>query len=123
MMLLMVAQLTFPLIGILFLNYFFDNPIDKKKFTYISLFIIGIFLLIYLLPNKFFNFMNNEELQYFDEQIAQVSNNPNYMQQYEDFKSEVENVRILIFKKDALRSLFFYHSNNCVAFSLPLWQN
>lgn len=106
-MMLILAQLSFPLLGILFLKEIFKNGIDKKKLNYTMLGTIGVFVLFYLLPSTFFSFFSYEEVGFFNKQLAAVSNNPGAAQQYEQLRSEIEGVRIAIFKADVLRSIFF----------------
>jgi hypothetical protein len=107
-MMLVLAQLAFPLLGILFIKEMFENKFDKKKLMYTMIGTIGVFVVFYIVPQLFFNFFNTEETGYFEKQIsAYTSSNPSAVGQFEQFRSEIEAVRIEIFKADVLRSIFF----------------
>lgn len=106
-MMLILVQLSFPLLGFLFLNKLLKNEINKKQFIYVSLSVTGILLLFYIMPSVWFGFFNNAELVQFDKLLENYKNNPNALMQIRDLKDEIVNARIGIFKKDCLRSLFF----------------
>lgn len=104
---LILVQISFPFLGVLFLKEIFERKIDKKKLLYAVLAINGILLLFYVMPGAFFSFVTSAESDSFSNQLAKIGNNPEYQNQYNIFISELENARIAIFKKDVLRSLFF----------------
>ena len=106
-MMLILVQLSFPLLGFLFLNNFIKNGVDKKRFLYVSLGISSLFLLFYMIPATWFDFLSKMEIQHFNNQLSNYNNNPNVLMQIEEFKKELIDIRIDIFKKDCLRSLFF----------------
>jgi hypothetical protein len=106
-MMLVLVQVSFPLLGILFLNNLITNGIDKKRFLYVSIGLGAIFVLFYVAPGFWFDFLSKDEAQQINSQLAVYRNDPGSMRQIEDWKNELINARILIFKKDCLRSLFF----------------
>ena len=105
-MTLVIAEVTMPLLGFLGLAELLKKPEDFqkniKKF-YIALGITaGICLLFYLAPKLFFSFLSQNEA----EQFAAMSKGKDGAL-YANFATQLENVRIAIFRKDALRSLLF----------------
>ncbi len=106
-MMLYIVQISFPLMSVLFLKSFLKKEVDKKKLIYVTLSVSGLFFLFYLIPTIWFDFLTKTEAQYFDQQMLNVKNNTAYLSQWEGLKTELVNARILIFKKDCLRSLFF----------------
>ena len=103
-MILVLAQISFPLLGLLFLNELLKVKLNKKKLLYTMGATIGVFLLIYIFPTLWFSFFNNDELTYFDKQASLY---PQAIQQINLIKDEIEHVRIAIFKADVMRSIFF----------------
>ncbi len=105
-MILVIVELTIPLVAILVLNKIFKQPdilIKKKKAFYVSLGLTGGFALLFLMfPDVFFSFFSQYELQRFAQ--FKQSNNP---AQVAAFMSSLAEVRIAIFRSDALRSLVF----------------
>lgn len=112
-MILVIAELTIPLLAFIALNKIFTKPeILKKKikllFVSVNPFYLsfgltaGIIFLFYLLPTTFFSFLN----QYETIQFAQMMQG-NDAAQISLYIQSLEDVRIAIFKNDALRSLFF----------------
>ncbi len=105
-MILVIAELTIPLLAFITVNEIIKNPdIIKQniKAFYISLGLTGgVALLFWLMPTTFFNFFSHNELQQFN--MLKQSNNP---AQVDAFMTNLENVRIAIFKADALRSFLF----------------
>ena len=105
-MTLVIAEVTMPLLGFLGLAELMKNPDGSqkniKKF-YIALGITaGICLLFYLAPKTFFSFLSQGEA----EQFAAMSKGKDGAV-YAQFASQLEDVRVAIFRKDALRSLLF----------------
>jgi hypothetical protein len=101
---LIIAQISLPFVGLLFLKEIFNRSIDKKKLLYALLAINGLLLLFLALPATFFDFITNQESNGFSKQIAQ---NPQYTDQINIFISELEKARITIFRLDTMRSLLF----------------
>ena len=105
-MTLVIAEITMPLLGFLGLAELMKDPDgfqkNIKKF-YIALGITaGICLLFYLSPKTFFSFLSQGEA----EQFAAMSKGKDGAV-YAQFASQLEDVRVAIFRKDALRSLLF----------------
>ena len=105
-MTLVIAEVTMPLLGFLGLAEIAKSPEDFKKNLkkfYIAFGVTaGICLLFYLVPNVFFNFLSQEEAK----QFAELRSGKDGAA-YAAFATQLENVRIAIFRKDALRSLLF----------------
>ncbi len=105
-MILVIAELTIPLLAVLTLNKLLKEPgllLKKKKAFYISLGLTaGMAFLFYLFPDTFFTFFSRYELN----QFAQLrhTNNP---AQVAVFTNSLKDVRMAIFRADVLRSLFF----------------
>ena len=105
-MTLVIAEVTMPLLGFLGLAEIAKSPKgfkqNAKKF-YIALGITaGFCLLFYIAPKVFFSFLSQGEA----EQFATMSKGKDGAL-YANFATQLENVRVTIFRKDALRSLLF----------------
>jgi len=112
-MILVIAELTIPLLAFMALHKIFTEPqIIKKQiklFSFpISVFNISFGLLVviilsfYFIPSFFFSFLSESETLQFG-QMMQGDDNA----QVTIFMNSLQDVRIAIFKNDALRSLFF----------------
>ena len=105
-MTLVIAEVTMPLLGFLGLAEMVKSTENAKK--YMTKFFIamgvtaGFCLLFYLMPKTFFNFLSQEEAKQFASMSAGKDGAI-----YAQFASQLENVRVAIFRKDALRSLIF----------------
>lgn len=106
-MMLVVVQLSFPLLGGLFIQQLIDNQVDKKKFLYIILGANALFFIFYFVPNLFFDFLNRTEVEAFETQLANYKTNPGYYNSLMGIREALINARIEIFKKDCLRSWVF----------------
>lgn len=107
-MMLILAQLSFPLLGFLFLNKLIKGEqIDRKRFLYISGGLAGLFFLFYIMPTLWFDFFSRNEINQFNKLLGNYKGNPNAISQIKDLKAEIVNARVEIFKQDVLRSLFF----------------
>ncbi len=105
-MTLVIAEVTMPLLGFLGLAEIAKSPEffkqNLKKF-YIALGITaGICLVFYLAPKAFFSFLSQNEA----EQFAAMSKGKDGAL-YANFATQLEDVRVAIFRKDTLRSLLF----------------
>ena len=105
-MTLVIAEVCMPLLGFLGLAEIVKNPENFKK-NLSKLFIAlgitaGLCLLFYLTPKTFFNFLSQDEAS----QFAQLKAGKDGAL-YAAFATQLENVRVAIFRKDALRSLLF----------------
>lgn len=105
-MTLVIAEVTMPLLGFLGLAEIDKSPENFKqnmKKFYIALGITaGICLVFYIAPKVFFNFLSQGEA----EQFAAMSKGKDGAL-YANFATQLENVRVAIFRKDAMRSLLF----------------
>ena len=105
-MTLVIAEVTMPLLGFLGLAEIAKSPESFKqnlKKFYIALGITaGICLVFYLAPKAFFSFLSQNEA----EQFAAMSKGKDGAL-YANFATQLENVRVAIFRKDTLRSLLF----------------
>lgn len=105
-MTLVIAEVCMPLLAFLALAEMFKNSDALKnnmRYFWISLGITGgLCLLFYALPQTFFSFLNKGEASQF-QQLAKGQDGA----MYQMFATQLENVRVAIFRKDALRSLFF----------------
>ncbi len=106
-MMLILVQISFPLLGLLFLHRLMNEGIDRKKFLYVSLGLSGLFLLFYVMPTVWFKFIGKQELQAINDQMANIRNNAEMLRQFDEWKNELVKARIAIFRKDTFRSLFF----------------
>ncbi len=105
-MTLVIAEVCMPLLGFLGLAEIVKDPETFKKNLpkfFIALGVTaGICLLFLALPKTFFSFLSQDEAS----QFAQLSKGQDGAA-YAAFATQLENVRIAIFRKDALRSLLF----------------
>lgn len=105
-MTLVIAEVTMPLLGFLGLAEIAKSPESFKqnlKKFYIALGITaGFCLLFYMAPKLFFSFLSQGEAEQFG-QLAKGTDGAIY----QAFASQLESVRVAIFRKDAMRSLLF----------------
>ena len=105
-MTLVMAEVTMPLLGFLGLAEIVKNPDDfkknQKKFFIALGITAGLCMVFYLAPKVFFNFLSQEEAK----QFASLSSGKDGSV-YASFAAQLEDVRVAIFRKDALRSLLF----------------
>ena len=105
-MTLVIAEVTMPLLGFIGLAEMVKSPENAKKNMtkfFIALGVTaGFCLLFYLMPKTFFNFLSQEEAKQFASMSAGKDGAI-----YAQFASQLEDVRVAIFRKDALRSLIF----------------
>ena len=105
-MTLVIAEVCMPILAFLALAEVMRNPEILKKnmyYLYVSFGLTaGLCSLFYIAPNVFFNFLSQGEAT----QFAQLTNGKDGAI-YQMLVNDIENVRMAIFKKDALRSFFF----------------
>jgi len=105
-MTLVIAEVCMPLLAFLALAEIFKNPDTIKqnmKYFYISFALTGgICLLFYIMPQTFFSFLSKAEAAQFQELQAGADGAV-----YKTFATQLENVRVAIFRKDTIRSFFF----------------
>ncbi|MDR2927453.1 MAG: YfhO family protein [Cytophagaceae bacterium] len=107
-MTLVIATVTIPLLAMLGLKAVIDNPVivkQKANWFLAALGITGgIALLFYLVPDVFFSFISDNEL---DAITLQQAKEPAMAAQYDMLMQELAVARRSILKADALRSLIF----------------
>ena len=105
-MTLVIAEVTMPLLGLMGLAEIVKSPESFRqniKKYWIALGITaGFCLLFYIAPKLFFSFLSQGEAQ----QFTQLTSGKDGAA-YQAFASQLEDVRVAIFRKDALRSLLF----------------
>ncbi len=105
-MILVIAELTIPILAFMALGKLISDPsiLKKKKNSLYYAFALsgGIILLFYITPSTFFEFLSDSEKS----QFADLMNGGN-ASQVKVYLASLENVRIAIFRADALRSLIF----------------
>ena len=105
-MTLVIAEVCMPLLACLALAEVYKHPeVLRKnmKYFWISLGLTaGLCLVFYVAPKMFFNFLSSDEALQF-KQLQAGKNGADYVA----FASNLENVRIGIFRSDVLRSLLF----------------
>lgn len=115
-MILVIAELTIPLLAILALKEIFDRPEilkEKKKQFYIAFGLTGgLALLFWLTPSTFFSFITDSEnvaiTRQMNNYLAQSPENTGQIREYFDnIIPNLETARIAIFKADAIRSFLF----------------
>lgn len=104
-MTLVIAEVCMPMLGLLGLAEIVKSPEDfkknLKKFWIALGTTAGICLLFYIAPKLFFSFLSQGEAQ----QFAQLTTGKDGAM-YASFASQLEDVRVAIFRKDAIRSFF-----------------
>ena len=105
-MTLVIAEVCMPLLGLLGLAEILKQPDGFKKNLkkfFIALGITaGVCLLFFIAPKLFFNFLSQGEA----EQFAQLTTGKDGAL-YQAFATQLEDVRVAIFRKDAIRSFLF----------------
>ncbi len=108
-MILVIADLAIPVLGILTLNEIFKKPSiirEKIKFLYLALgMTAGLALLFYMLPQTFFSFLSQAEAEAIASQRSSID--PAQAGQFDTIVYNMEAVRIAIFRSDTIRSLIF----------------
>ena len=107
-MTLVIAEVCMPLLAFLALAELFKNPENikqNKRYLYISLGITGgLCILFYAMPQTLFSFLSQGEAVQFKQMQAGQDGAI-----YTAFANELENVRVAIFKKDAMRSFLYIY--------------
>ncbi|WP_027419910.1 YfhO family protein [Crocinitomix catalasitica] len=103
---LVVVEITLPILGIIFLQKLVDAKeeikADMNKFYIVSGALVALLLVFYILPSSFNNFLSAKEI----EQFASYEGTAN-AEAVSILTGDLENVRIGIFKADVGRSLGF----------------
>ncbi|MDZ7778293.1 MAG: hypothetical protein U5L09_23075 [Bacteroidales bacterium] len=107
-MTLVIAELAIPLLAMMALFAVYKNPgilKEKQKQFLIALGVTaGLTLIFYLTPATFFDFFSDQEVTAFEQQS---NNEPQFADQIAIFTDQLKQVRISIFRADALRSILF----------------
>ena len=105
-MTLVIAEVCIPILAFLALAEIIKNPEILKKnmyYLYISFGLTaGLCLLFYIVPQLFFDFLSQGEAMQFAKLGAGRDGAI-----YQKLAADIENVRMAIFKKDAIRSFLF----------------
>lgn len=105
-MTLVIAEVCMPLLAFLALAEIMKNPDVLKnnmKVLYISFGLTGgICLIMSVMPDVFFNFLSKNEMAQFEQLTKGAGGSV-----YQSMMSQLEEVRMAVFRKDALRSFFF----------------
>ena len=105
-MTLVIAELTIPILAFLAFGTIIKNRdelrANPKPFYYSLGITSGLTLLFYLFPSVFFSFLSQFELQQFESMKSSAD-----PVQLAAFITNLEDVRIAIFKSDAIRSFIF----------------
>lgn len=107
-MTLVIAELCMPILAMMALYKIYKNPgiiKEKRREFWIALGLTaGISLILYLMPQSFFDFLSDREVSAFTQQKNQQ---PQYANQINLILQELKSVRVDIFKMDTIRSFFF----------------
>ena len=107
-MTLVIAELCMPVLAFMALYKIYKNPgiiKEKRREFLIALGLTaGVSLILYLIPQTFFDFLSEQEVRMFNQQ---KNSQPQYANQINMILEELKSVRVEIFKADAIRSFFF----------------
>jgi hypothetical protein len=108
-MILVIAEFTIPLLAILTVAKIINTPsiIKEKKNQFFASFGLtaGVALILWIMPDVFLSFLSQQEIAMFGEQMKQSP--ANYAAQIDMFMGALADVRIQIFKADAIRTFLF----------------
>lgn len=102
---LVLLQLIFPLLGLMFVDRMMKKDIPFKKVLYVSGGLVLLLGLFYIAPRMWFNFLSQAENTQIAEQMSSVP--AQQLAQFEDYRNNIENARIAIFRSDVLRTLVY----------------
>ena len=108
-MILVLLQIIFPLLAILFMNALFNGRISfykKQKFYIAGGTLVVFFSLLYISPSMSGDFMTSEENKQFTKILGEQEK-PEVKTYYNDLKNEIKEARKFLFKKDVGRALIF----------------
>ncbi|MFN3917814.1 MAG: YfhO family protein [Flavobacteriales bacterium] len=117
-MILVIVELCVPLLGVLLVQKLLDErekiAAQFRLFLSASGVLIASMLIITAIPQSFFNFMSEQEVEAFDVERIVPMDAPNVMQMRMQYKAYLDpittdlvNYRVSVFKADSYRSLFF----------------
>lgn len=108
-MILVLLQIIFPLLAILFMDAVFNGRISfykKQKFYTAGGAVVVFFSLLYISPSMSGDFMTSEENKQFTKILGEQEK-PEVKTYYNDLKKEIKEARKFLFKKDVGRALIF----------------
>jgi len=108
-MILVLLQIIFPLMAILFIDGVFKRSISfqkKQKFFISGSFVLLLFSILYISPNVSGDFMSKEENKQFSK-IIEEQKSPEAQTYFNNLKTEIKEARKFIFKKDVGRAFLF----------------
>ncbi len=106
-MMLILAQVAFPFLGILFVQKLMIEKINIRKFLIVSGSVLILFLAFYSMPKAFFSFSSAMETEFMQEQYSSYAGNSAALNQLAQFDTELTNVRIKIMQEDIVRSFLY----------------
>ncbi|MDY0101441.1 MAG: YfhO family protein [Lentimicrobium sp.] len=108
-MILVIAELAIPFLGILTLKEIIEKPDilrSKQRYFYTAFGLTGgLALILYLMPQVFFNFLSSMEVSAVAEQRQSLE--AAQLNQFDALIYNMELARVAIFKADAIRSFLF----------------
>lgn len=106
-MMLVLVQVAFPLLGLLFIKDLTQRQYNIKKLLYAIGGVLGVFCIIYITPDTWFDFFSTQETAQFEQQISTYGNNSGTLDNFYAYQDSLKDVRISIFRDDVLRSILF----------------
>ncbi len=106
-MILVLIQVIFPALGILFLNYLLERKeeiVNKKKLLITTGSILLFGIILYMFPSVSGSFMRSEEISQFDEAMKSVKD-PSQLTMFIQMKQSLIDTRISIYKSEIGRTL------------------
>ncbi len=106
-MILVLIQVIFPALGILFLNYLLERKeeiVNKKKLLITTGSILLFGIVLYMFPSVSGSFMRSEEIGQFDEAMKSVKD-PTQLTMFTQMKQALIETRISIYKSEIGRTL------------------
>ncbi|MBN2681862.1 MAG: YfhO family protein [Bacteroidales bacterium] len=104
---MIVPQIIFPLIGVLFVNELIKTQHNIKKMMYVMGGTLAVFLIILASPQTWFSFLSSEEATAIARQQEALQANPQQAENFNGFIGELESVRVSIFRADLWRTILF----------------
>jgi hypothetical protein len=106
-MILVLVQLILPLLGVMFLKKFIEEGVEFKKLLIVLGSVVVIFGSIYMMPETFFDFSNEETDEMYHNNVkAKLAQEEIKAADFDEYKDELIETRVKIFRSDMGRSLF-----------------
>lgn len=107
-MILVLVQASLPLLGMLFLYKLYKEQLPVKKILIVIGAVFVFFLAFYATPTTFFDFINeNNDLRHHQQISGMFQQQGVPMANFNDYRNDLEDIRIEIFREDVGRSLLF----------------